>query len=144
MGSSGAGCNCKRARLRELQVAIRSYARTHYQGMLARCLERIYRGIVSATPEFVRDAQYCRDRLAGVSDELDTRIRQHASLAASANSVRSLLPGGQGSESEAALHVVEGMSASDWLALDRLVHARIGEPLRIAGGVLPRHGANAG
>jgi len=115
----------KGARLRELQDAIRVYAKTHYQGQLARCLERIYRGIVSASPEYVRDAQYCRDRLAGVAAEFDARIGTALPSSDSGRTVRNLLPGGRNSVAEAAAQVVAALGQAEWHEFDELVQSQV-------------------
>jgi hypothetical protein len=115
----------KGARLRELQDAIRVYAKTHYQGQLARCLERIYRGIVSASPEYLRDAQYCRDRLAGVAAELDERMGAALPSSDSGRTVRNLLPGGRNSVGEAAAEVVAGFGPAEWHEFERLVQDQV-------------------
>jgi hypothetical protein len=109
---------------RHLLEQLRELTKKLHQRHLARMLQQIYRGVYSSIPEYLREVQYCRERLLqteqhlAAADEKDTAMTTaHAGL--------NLLPFDAANLQECAERTLEHLLAHGLLEYDQLVQTEI-------------------
>jgi len=109
----------------EVLELMRIYPKKRFQAMVAGFALTTYRGMLGAAPEFLREVNYCRERLVEVSALAENAATVEAAAASTLGPGRDLFPGGQNSLEEAARGMVAGLSTDDLGNFDNTVQQQV-------------------
>jgi serine/threonine protein kinase len=109
----------------EVLELMRTYPKKRFQAMVAGFALTTYRGMLGAAPEFLREVNYCRERLVEVSALAENAATVEAAAASTLGPGRDLFPGGQNSLEDAARGMVAGLTNDDMANFDNGVQLQV-------------------
>ncbi|MFL5327755.1 MAG: serine/threonine protein kinase [Gemmataceae bacterium] len=109
----------------DIFTLVRDYAKKHYQAVLAKELMAVYRGMIGSVPEFLHDANHCRQRLVELEKLLTSRADTEPEADPAMGPGKYLLAGTAGSLAEAARQAVENLSEEDRQQFDLAVQEKV-------------------
>jgi hypothetical protein len=109
----------------ELMNLFRDFPRQLYQGMLAKWLQQIYRGVLSSVPEYLRNVQSCRERLNESMQILAEKIDREPDHDPVRGPGLDMFPNGATTLNAAAKTLIERLNADDMLDFDRCLQEQI-------------------
>jgi serine/threonine protein kinase len=113
----------KASMISEASDVAQAYAKKRYQLLVARCVLSIYRGMLNLTPEYLRDINFCRQRLLDVVEVLSQSA--DSPEVEGLGPGQELFPGGDPSPDEAAARLIQGMTLEDWVEFDNKVQNQV-------------------
>ncbi len=108
----------------EIVDLLRAYPKKRYQALLASQVLTTYRGMVSASPEYLREVTFCRNRLSEAAAYLE-QAPGDAGGASPFGPGRDLFSGGRRGLDEAAADLVARLSPDDLTELDNRVQMQV-------------------
>jgi serine/threonine protein kinase len=120
--SYGAGSR-KASMISEASDVAQAYAKKRYQLLVARCVLSIYRGMLNLTPEYLRDINFCRQRLLDVVEALKQSAEGPEGEGLGPG--QELFPGGDPNPDEATARLIDGMTLEDWVEFDNKVQNQV-------------------
>jgi len=108
----------------EIVELMRSYPKKRYQSLVAGRVLTMYRGMANASPEYLREVNFCRQRLTDAGRHLE-QVASDAKSSSPFGPGRDLLPGGRRNLEESAIELVSALSAEDLAIYDQLVQQQV-------------------
>jgi hypothetical protein len=115
----------KNALTAEVLQLLRAYPKKRYQAMIASFALTTYRGMLGAAPEFLREVNYCRERLAEVALLAEKSVSSGDHTISALGPGLDLFPGGHGNVTEAARTLATGFTDDDLGQFDENVQQQI-------------------
>jgi hypothetical protein len=109
----------------EVLEMLRAYPKKRYQAMIAEFVLSIYRSMLNTAPEYLREVNFCRQRLDSALAEIEGAITTDAGRGTAVGPGRELFPGGGESLDEAAHRLVQTLPPEDLLDLDNRVQQQV-------------------
>jgi hypothetical protein len=109
----------------EVLELLRAFPKKRYQAMIAGFVLTVYRGMLGSAPEFLREVNYCRERLADVSLMSEQAARSDSAIASKLGHSRDLFPGGQNDLEEAARALIAELTPDDLAGFDGSVQQQL-------------------
>jgi hypothetical protein len=106
---------------------LRAYPRKRQQAMVAELVLSVYRSMVNTAPEYLREVNFCRGRLADVLAALDDAAAAEESALGPGHD---LFPGGGASLDDAAARLVQSLTVEELLELDNRVQQQVRRQFR--------------
>lgn len=116
--------------VQEVITLLREFPKRLYQGVLARGLKLLYRGIIGSVPDYLREVHYCRERLNEAERLLELRTDAEPDLEPAFGPGVNLLPDGGHVLDEAARDLVRKLTLAEHLEFDTRVQAAVNERFR--------------
>ena len=113
-----------KAQAAEVMDLLRAYPKKRYQSMVAGFALSTYRGMLGAAPEFLREANFCRERLVEAMVAAE-RAATADSAGASLGPGRDFYPNGEANLDDAARALAASLTAEELAAFDDAVQAQI-------------------
>lgn len=109
----------------EILELLRAYPKKRYQAMIASFALSTYRGMLGAAPEFLREVNYCRERLAEVALMAEQAAANDAGSGSGLGPGCDLFPGGHANVRDAARALATEMSDDELRQFDESVQQQI-------------------
>lgn len=103
--------------------SLRELSKKLYQGHVAQTMKQLYRGIFSSIPEYLREVQYCRERLNQAEKILADKVKQDETIAENAG--LNLLPFNATNINECAERVIHEQTVADLIEYDQEVQKEV-------------------
>lgn len=120
-GALGARRSTTAAEVIEL---LRAYPKKRFQSMVAGFALSTYRGMLGAAPEFLREVNYCRERL-GECASLVQRASADVAVSTALGPGRDFFPGGGSNVEDAARSMADELSEADLQAFDERLQGQL-------------------
>jgi eukaryotic-like serine/threonine-protein kinase len=109
----------------EVLELLRAFPKKRYHAMIAGFALTVYRGMLGTAPEFLREVNYCRERLSEVSLMSEQSAAGESTAASKLGPGRDLFPGGHHDLEEAARSLVADLTPDDLANFDTSVQQRL-------------------
>lgn len=113
--------------VQEVLAVMRDLSRKFYQRQLSNWLQKIYRGVLSGTPEYIREVQYCRERLNQALNLLTNTADGELHRDPVRGPGLDFLPHGTINLAGASHAIVQNLKPADMVAFDAKVQEEIGK-----------------
>ncbi len=104
---------------------LRAYPKKRYQALVSGYVLAVYRGMLNAAPEYLREVNFCRQRLGEVLAAVTAAATADAARSPALGPGLDLFPGGGRTLDEAATALAEALSPEQWLELDNRVQHQV-------------------
>jgi serine/threonine protein kinase len=113
----------------EVLELLHIYPKKRYQMLVARCVLSVYRSMLNTVPEYLREVNFCRQRVGEAVGFLEKAAADDPA-GEGLGPGQDLFPGGDRTVEEAAARVVVELTPEEWVELDGRIQAQVRKQFR--------------